>query len=400
MVTIDRRRLLLGGTTAMALPAVGFSARAQDSKVIKIGAFGPQTGPNAVSFVSLQGTSAYIKSVNDAGGIGGYTFDYIILDDQYNPALTVSAARKLIEQEKVLALVNPIGTGPVLAVKGYLESMQVPSVGVAVSTSAAGPYIYLLSPDYTNEGGFQAQFAIEHLEKNGKLALLYQNDDIGKAYLKGAEYIVGRIKNTELVRVPFQQNTLDFTPAVGTVQQSGAPAVIVSGSPNIFAPIVKAAESLSFRPQWVAASYHGSPQVLKQLPPEQTVNMYFVTYTAVPGTPDCAALEAALQKYYPGTTVSSLTTLGWSAASIFVEAFKRMVAAGDAPSSAALVATLNSMKGYSNSVIRNITYVDGPGISSPHIPRPYEAIMKWNGDGFDLAIPFGEVAKVPGEPGQ
>lgn len=399
MLGMNRRRLLQGAVAVVAITGTAKFGFAQEKR-IKIGAFGPETGPNAVSYTSLQGTSAYFKAVNDAGGIGGYMFDFIIVDDQYNPALTVSAARRLVEQEEVLALVNPIGTGPVMAVKNYLESSEVPSVGLAVSTRAAGPYNFLLSPDYTNEGAFQAQFAIKDLVKDGKLAIIYQNDDIGKAYLKGAEYVVKEAGNVELVPVPFQQSTIDFTPAVGIAQQSGATTVIMSGTPNFFAPIIKAAEGLSFRPQWVAASYHGSPAVLKQLPAEQTANMHFVTYTSVPGTPDVAEIEEALKKYYPEASVASLTTLGWAAATIFGEAFKRMVEGGKEPSRAALTETLNQMEAYSNNIIRNITYKEGPDISSPHIPRPHEAVMKWNGTGFDLVSQFSEVPKVPGQPGQ
>lgn len=400
MTDSGRRHLLAACTAGLATALAGVPAFAQRGRRIKVGAFGPETGPNAVSYQSLQGTAAYFKALNDAGGIRGYTFDYLILDDQYNPALTVGAARRLVEQEEVLALVNPIGTGPILAVKDYLESKRVPSVGIFASTRAAGPYNYLIAPDYTNEGAFQALYGAKNLVKNGKLGIIYQNDDIGKAYLKGAEYIASQTKGLELVAVPFQQGTLDFTPAVGIAQRGGAQTLIMSGTPNNFAPIIKAAESLSYRPQWIAAGYHGSPQVLKQLPPEQTANMVFVTSLAIPGTPDVAEVEAAMKKHYPGTGVASLTVMGWGAGTVFGEAFRRMVEAGNEPSREALTRALNGIKGFSNSVIRNIAYADGPGITSPHIPRPHEAMIRWKGDGFEMVGPFAEVPKVPGQPGQ
>lgn len=397
---LNRRQLLIGAAATPVLLSAGVGVRAQTEKRIKLGAFGPETGPNAISYASIQGSSAYLKMVNDAGGIEGYTFDYIVVDDQTNPALTVSAARRLVEQEQVFALVNSIGTASNLAVKNYLESKKIPNVGLAVSTRAAGPYNYIVSPDYTNEGAFQAKFAIEKLATDGKLAIIYQNDDIGKAYLKGAEYIAKQTGGVELIAVPFQPSTIDFTPAVATAQKSGASVVIMSGTPNFFAPVVKAAEGIAFRPQWLAASYHASPTVLRELSGEQTKNMHFVTYTAIPGTPDSAEMEAALKKYYPDSKASFLTTLGWSGASVFGEAFRRMVKAGHEPSQEALVASLNEFVGYTNSIIRNISYKAGPGIENPHIPRPHEAVMKWTGEGFELVSDFSEVPKVPGQPGQ
>src|SRR5690606_6904996 len=128
---------------------------------------------------------------------------------------------------------------------------------------------------------------------------------------------------------------------------SGATTIIMSGTPNFFAPIVKAAEGITFRPQWIAAGYHGSPSVLRELPTAQTDNMHFVTYTSIPGTPDAAELEDAVRKYYPNSSAaSSRTTLGWAAGTLFGEAFRRMIEAGHEPSREALTDTLNNFEGY------------------------------------------------------
>src|SRR6187549_789323 len=106
-----RRRLLAGGAAALAMLPLARTASAQD-KVIKVGGWGPQTGPNSSSYPIAVGTAAYFKALNAAGGINGYTFDFVLADDQYNPALTVSLMRKLIEQDNVFAIVGGVGTGP------------------------------------------------------------------------------------------------------------------------------------------------------------------------------------------------------------------------------------------------------------------------------------------------
>jgi branched-chain amino acid transport system substrate-binding protein len=390
----------LSAASIVATRSILRPAHGQSSKVIKIGAFAPQTGPNAITYAVVQGSAALIKTVNDGGGINGYTFDYIILDDQFNPALTVSAARRLVEQEEVLTLVSPIGTPGVAAVKSYLANHKVACVGAGVADAVAGPYVYLVSPSYSTEGAFEARYACDHLVKNGKLGALYQNDEIGKAFLKGVNYTLSLTKDIELVAVPFQNGTLDFTPALALMQRSGTETVISSTFPGNFPPVIKAAESLSCRPTWVTNAFNANPDILRQLPAEQVKNIYFLSYTSLPGTPDVAELDRAFAKYYPALPTSSLSIVGWSAASIFVEAFRRITEGGKEPTRDSLSEALNGLKGFSNNFIRNITYVPGADIEKPTIPRPLEAFAKFTDDKLSFVTPFTETSKVPGELGQ
>jgi len=370
-------------------------------KVIKLGTFAPETGANSGAYPIAQATSAFFKALNAAGGINGYTFDYVIMDDQYNPALTVSAVRKLVEQDEIFAIVDGVGTGPTLAVKPYLEAHKMPNIAPSTgAAAAAGPHTYLMEQDFTNEGAYQARYAAQQLTKNGKLAVLYQNDDVGKTYLKGVQYEAHQNSKIELTAIPFQLGTLDLTPAVSRAKQSGADVVIISATPQDFAPIIKAADALAYTPKWLSLNSAASSDILKQLPPTQTQNMYFSVWTALPGTPDVQEMNAALAKYYPSVRPSALTIQGWIPGTIFAEAFRRMTDGGKPPTREGLMAALDSFKGYSNSYIRNITYAPTPGIESPHLPRPHEAITKWGDGKLQLVTPFQEVPKVAGQPGQ
>lgn len=386
----------------LALGGVSGTVVAQPvGKVIKLGTYAPGTGANSGVYPIAQATSAFFKALNAAGGINGYTFDYIIMDDQYNPALTVSAVRKMVEQDQIFAVVDGVGTGPSLAVKPYLEAHKVPSIAPSTgAASAAGPYTWLMEQDFTNEGAYQAQYAASQLTKNGRIAVLYQNDDIGKTYLKGVQYEAQQNSRIQLTAIPFQLGTLDFTPAVSRARQSGADAVIISATPQDFAPIIKAADALAYTPKWLSLNSAASSDILRQLPPAQTQNMYFSVWTALPDTPDVQDMNAALARYYPSVRPSALTIQGWIPGTIFAEAFRRMTAGGKPPTREGLVAALDSFKGYSNSYIRNITYAPAPGIASPHLPRPFEAITKWSDGKLQLITPFQEVPKVQGQPGQ
>ena len=394
-----RRQLLAGGAAALAMLPLARAASAQD-KVIKVGGWGPQTGPNSSSYPIAVGTAAYFKALNAAGGINGYTFDFVLADDQYNPALTVSLMRKLIEQDNVFAIVGGVGTGPALAVRDYIESKNVPNVMPHTSsTKVAGPNTYMLFPSAVNEGAFLARHAIQNFVKNKKLGFIYQNDDLGKPQVDGANYIAKQL-DVEVIAVPFQLNTIDFVPAVGRLNQAGVQSVVLSGATQVYAPIIKAAESIAFQPKWLAASYHANPSVLRTLPAAQASNLFYSTFMPMPNSPQVKDMAEAVQKYYPNFPPSTLTIQGWIPGTVFAEAFRRMTANGAAPTREAFVKTLDEFKGYSNDYIKNLSYASGPGIESPHVPRPYEAIMTWNGKEMALVTDFQEIPKVPGQPGQ
>lgn len=398
---VDRRQILMsGGAALVALPMIAAGRAEAADKVIKIGGWGPQTGPNSSSFPIAAGTDAFFKALNEKGGINGYTFDFLLADDQYNPALTVSVVRKLVEQDNVFAIVGGVGTGPALAVRGYLEQKGVPNLMPHTSnTKVAGPHTYMLFPSAVNEGAFLARYAIQNFVKNKKLGFIYQNDDLGKPQVEGAKFIADK-EGVELVTVPFQLNTIDFVPAVGQLNQADVQAVLLSGATKVYAPIIKAAESISLRPKWLAASYHANPSILKTLPEAQQSNLFYSTFMPMPDSPHVKAMTEAVKKYYSNIAPSTLTIQGWIPGTVFAEAFRRMTDGGKAPSRKAFIETLNNFKGYSNDYIKNISYAAGKGIVSPHVPRPYEAIMTWDGTKMALATDFQEIPKVPGQPGQ
>lgn len=375
------------------------NASADGSKEIKIGATVARTGPNSVIFPIFQSTSACFKRINDAGGINGYTFDYVMSDDQYDPAKTVGAIRQLVDRDQVFALVSSGGTATNLAIKDYIAAKGIPNIGPQTGQpKAASPYTYLFIQDSVVEGAFQAKYAYDELGAK-QLGIIYENDDVGKPFQEGAAHTASE-RGEKLVKVPFQLGTRDLVPAVSKLKSAGADAVIVSGVSSVPPPIIRAADSIGYTPKWIAVAYALSPSTIKELPTRQVDNMNLTFWATLPNADEAADMRDALAKYYPDVEPSPLTVMGWVPCTIFAAAFEEITAEGKAPDRDALREALDRFEDYSNDFISGITYAPGDGVSEPHVPRPQELVATWKDGTLETVQPFSEAPKVPGQPGQ
>ena len=182
---------VVGAALVVALP-VAFAGSAADpgisSTTIVLGGTSPLTGP-AASYASVaRGAKAYFDFVNAGGGVAKRKIDYRIVDDAYNPAQTVQAVRRLVEQDKVFAVFNTLGTESNLAIRDYLNQVKVPQLFVASGRDDVGrdaakyPWTIGFQPSYAAEGLVYGQY-IARTKKKAKVAVLFQNDDYGKDLL-------------------------------------------------------------------------------------------------------------------------------------------------------------------------------------------------------------------------
>src|SRR5262249_43988176 len=125
-------RLLAAFTVALALAGIAGAAATDTPGVsgdkILIGGTVPLSGPETAYSVVAYGADAYFKYVNDHGGVFGRKIEYRYLDDAYDPSQTVQQVRRLVEQDKVFAIFNQVGTEQVLASRPYLNQRQVPQL--------------------------------------------------------------------------------------------------------------------------------------------------------------------------------------------------------------------------------------------------------------------------------
>ncbi len=138
---------------------------------IVLGGTSPLTGPAAAYASVARGAKAYFDSVNAKGGVARRKFDYKIVDDAYNPAQSVQATRQLVEQDKVFAVFNSLGTEQNLAVREYLNQTKVPQLFVASGATTWGrdaakyPWTIGFQPSYQAEGWVYGQYIAPHDEE-------------------------------------------------------------------------------------------------------------------------------------------------------------------------------------------------------------------------------------------
>src|SRR5713101_5849720 len=180
--------IVLAATSTGAIAQKKYDIGATDTE-IKIGNIMPYSGAASAYGVIGKTEEAYFRKINAEGGINGRKINFISYDDGYSPPKTVEQARKLVESDEVLFIFNPLGTPPNTAIQKYMNSKKVPQLFVATGATKWNdpkdfPWTMGWQPNYQNESQIYAKYILKE-KPNAKIAILYQNDDYGKDYLKG-----------------------------------------------------------------------------------------------------------------------------------------------------------------------------------------------------------------------
>src|SRR5579871_831278 len=190
------RRLAAFSTAMILLAAVQGSALAQkkydtgaSDTEIKIGNTMAYSGPASAYGVIGTTEAAYFRKINAEGGINGRKITFISYDDAYNPAKTVEQARKLVESDEVLLIFSPLGTPTNSAIQKYMNEKRVPQLFVSSGATKWNnphdfPWTMGWLPNFQSEARIYAKYILKE-KPNARIAVLYQNDDYGKDYLKG-----------------------------------------------------------------------------------------------------------------------------------------------------------------------------------------------------------------------
>jgi ABC-type branched-subunit amino acid transport system substrate-binding protein len=179
---------LLAASTTGALAQKKYDTGATDTE-IKIGNIMPYSGPASAYGVIGKTEQAYFNKINAAGGINGRKINFISYDDGYSPPKTVEQARKLVESDEVLFIFNSLGTPPNSAIHKYMNAKKVPQLFVATGATKWNdpknfPWTMGWQPNYQSESHIYAKYLLKE-KPDAKIAVLYQNDDYGKDYVKG-----------------------------------------------------------------------------------------------------------------------------------------------------------------------------------------------------------------------
>ena len=190
------RRLVAFSTAVILLAASGSGALAQKKydigatdAEIKIGNIMPYSGPASAYGLVGRTEAAYFRKLNAEGGIKGRKINFISYDDAYSPPKAVEQARKLVESDEVLLIFSSLGTPSNTAIQKYMNAKKVPQLFVTTGASKWNdpqnfPWTMGWSPNYQNEARIYARYILKE-RPGARIAVLYQNDDYGKDYLKG-----------------------------------------------------------------------------------------------------------------------------------------------------------------------------------------------------------------------
>jgi branched-chain amino acid transport system substrate-binding protein len=221
-----------------------------------IGTTQPLTGPAAAGYSKIApATNAYFQYINaKQGGVNGRKITYKIVDDGYNPTTTNTAVRGLVQQDKIFAFLNGLGTPTQTAVLPFLKQQQVPDLFVASGSLSWNqpdkyPNTFAVNPDYASEGKIFGAY-IKQNYAGQKVCHFGQGDDFGADGLQGLEKGLGAPVTAK--------QTYDVTqPNVGTqmtaLKTAGCQVVFMDAIPGFVALAIGTSFQIGFHPQWLAS---------------------------------------------------------------------------------------------------------------------------------------------------
>jgi branched-chain amino acid transport system substrate-binding protein len=247
----------LAVSTAALAQADSRGVRASDPGVtatqIHLGGTTPLSGSASAYAAVARGADAYFKSVNARGGVNGRKIKYTYVDDAYNPAQTVQATRKLVEQDEVFAIFNSLGTEHNLATRDYLNQLKVPQLFVASGATTWGrdtaryPWTIGYQPSYQAEGWMYGKY-LARTKPGAKIAVLAQNDDYGKDLLVGLKRGIAQ-SNVKIVAAQnYDVTASDVQSQVAKLKSSGANVLAVFATPKFAIQAYVFANKLGWRP--------------------------------------------------------------------------------------------------------------------------------------------------------
>lgn len=252
--------LLLGGA-AQAQTAGDMPGITKDT--IKLGQTMAYSGGASAYSALAKAQTAYFKEINAKGGINGRKIDFISLDDGYAPPKTVEQTRKLVEQDNVAAIFEPLGTATSLAVQKYLNNKGVPQLFIGSGNSGWDnpkqyPWTTGFQPSYFSEGVVIGRYIAENMPKS-KVALLHQADDFGKDYMNGLRKGLGANADKQLVKVAIYQPT---DPVIDSqmvdLKNSGADVFVNISVPKYTAQAIRKAVQMGWKPTQFVSSISAS----------------------------------------------------------------------------------------------------------------------------------------------
>ena len=301
--------IALAATSGGALAQKKYDTGATDTE-IKIGNIMPYSGPASAYGVIGKTEAAYFKMINAEGGINGRKINFVSYDDGYSPPKAVEQARKLVESDEVLLVFNPLGTPSNTAIQKYLNAKKLPQLFVATGATKWNdpknfPWTMGWQPSYQSEARIYAKYLIKE-KPNAKIAILFQNDDFGKDYLKGLKDGLGAKGSMIIAEESYETTEPTIDSHIVKLKSTGADTFISITTPKFAAQAIKKLAEIEWKPLHIVSNVSASVGgVMKPAGFENAQGILSAAYAkdgADPqwdNDPGMKKFFAFLDKYYP-----------------------------------------------------------------------------------------------------
>ena len=383
---------LLAATSSGALAQKKYDIGASDTE-IKIGNITPYSGPASAYGVIGKTEEAYFRKINAEGGINGRKINFITYDDGYSPPKAVEQVRKLVESDEVLVVFNPLGTPSNTAIQKYLNSKKVPQLFVATGATKWNdpknfPWTMGWQPSYQSEAHIYAKWLMKE-KPDAKIAILYQNDDFGKDYLKGLKDGLGaKAASTIIAEESYEISEPTIDDHIVKLKAASAGRVLqIYATPKFAAQAIKKIAEIGWKPLQIITNVSASVgSVMKPAGFENAQGILSAAYAkdgADPqwnDDPGMKKLLAFLDKYYPDADQTRrLIVYGYGVAQTMVKVLQMC---GDDLTRANVMKQAASLKDFAPDTLL-------PGITintsaTDYAPIEQLQMMRFKGEKWDL----------------
>jgi branched-chain amino acid transport system substrate-binding protein len=382
--------ILLAASLGSAFAQKKYDTGATDTE-IKIGNIMPYSGPASAYGVIGKTEEAYFKKINAEGGVNGRKITFISYDDAYSPPKAVEQTRKLVESDEVLLMFNPLGTPSNSAIQKYLNGKKVPQLFVASGASRWNdpkdfPWTMGWQPSYQSEAHIYAKYLLKE-KPDGKIGVLYQNDDFGKDYLKGLKDGLGAKASMIVAEESYETTEPSVDNHVVKLKASGADVFISITTPKFAAQAIKKLAEMDWHPLHIVSNVSASVGgVIKPAGFDNSQGILSAAYAkdgADPqwdNDPGMKKFYAFLEKYYPdGNRLDGNVVYGYGVAQTMVEVLKQ---SGDDLTRANVMKQAASLKNFEPDTLL-------PGIKINTSPTDFAPIkqlqmMRFKGEKWEL----------------
>ena len=303
---------------------------------IKIGQTMPYSGPLSAFGTIGRAEAAFFEMINQKGGINGRKIRLLSLDDGYSPPRTIEQTRKLVESEEVLLLFSSFGTPTNTAALKYLNAKHVPQLLIAATGLKWGdpqtaPWTMAFLPSQRTGSAGYAQYVLKN-RPDAKIAVLYQNDDFGKDYLKALrEHLGAKADKMIVAEAAYESTDPGVDSQIATLKSSGADTLFSFASPKFAAQSIRRTFDIGWKPlHFVVYTSSSVKAVLQPAGLEKALGLMSSTFVKDPTDPqwskDPAVKEwrAWMETYYPsGDTLEIYNVYAYVNAQLLVHILKQ-----------------------------------------------------------------------------